>query len=215
MGSLLVLMMVAVPTIHYRETYRFGKRLRTVAEGKLYRSGCLTADGFEEAIEKYHIKTIVNLQDEAPDPDLLNTYFSPHTTRESELCRAKGVKFIFLAVDLVNSRDFPEKHAGTVDSFLQIMDDPSNYPVLIHCKAGLHRTGCLAALYRREYENWSPQEALRELKNHGFGEFVSSDANPYIVQYITGYHPRHANSSGTVPTQGIPIQGVSIQHKAP
>ena len=27
-----------------------------------------------------------------------------------------------------------------VDEFLQILDDEANYPVLLHCKAGLHRT---------------------------------------------------------------------------
>jgi tyrosine-protein phosphatase SIW14 len=195
MGVLLVLFMVAVPTVYYRQTYRYAKRLRPVAEGKVYRSGCMTADGFREAVDKYKIKTIINLQDEAPDPAVLNHYFTLRTTPESEVCRKLGVKFIFLPVELVNSRFFPQTHPATIDNFLKIMDDPANYPVLIHCKAGLHRTGVLTALYREEYEGWTPSEALHELKSHGFGEFVSSTANPYIVQYVTQYQPRAQRAS--------------------
>lgn len=190
MGTALVLMMVIVPAVHYRQTYRYAKRLRPVVEGKVYRSGCLTADGFRDAIQKYKIKTVINLQDEAPDPAVLNHYFTTRTTLESEVCKSMGVKFLFLHVELVNSRDFPQKHAPTVEKFLKLMDDPDTYPVLLHCKAGLHRTGVLAAMYRLEYEGWSANEALHELKNHGFGEFVSSSANPYIVQYVLQYHPR-------------------------
>lgn len=190
MGTVLVLMMVLVPTVHYRQTYRYAKRLRPVVEGRVYRSGCLTADGFRDAIHKYKIKTVINLQDEAPDPAVLNHYFTTRTTLESEVCKDLGVKFIFLPVELVNSRDFPRTHAPTVERFLQLMDDPDTYPVLLHCKAGLHRTGVLAAMFRIEYDGWAPYEALRELKNHGFGEFVSSSANPYIVQYILQYQPR-------------------------
>lgn len=190
MGALLVLMMVVVPTLRYRQNYRYAKRLRPVAEGKVYRSGCLTAEGFRDAIEKYKIKTVLNLQDEAPDPAVPNHYFTFRTKPESEVCRSMGVKFLFLHVELVNGKEFPRKRPATIDSFLKLMDDPDTYPILIHCKAGLHRTGVLAALYRQEYEGWSKEQALRELKNHGFGEFVSSAANPYIVQYILQYQPR-------------------------
>ena len=119
-----------------------------------------------------------------------NHYFTLQTTLESEVCKSMGTKFVFLPVELVNGRDFPRTHAPTIDSFLKLMDDPESYPVLIHCRAGLHRTGVLAALYRQEYECWSREEALRELKNNGFGEFVSSAANPYIVQYILRYRKR-------------------------
>ena len=86
------------------------------------------------------------------------------------------------------------------------MDDPASYPVLIHCKAGLHRTGILAALYRMEYEGWTREEALHELKAHGYGEFASTAANHYINQYVLGYQPRargqHALERSPRPAQG-------------
>jgi protein-tyrosine phosphatase len=67
------------------------------------------------------------------------------------------------------------------------MDDPANHPVLIHCRAGLHRTGVLAAVYHMEYEHWSPAEALLDLKANGFGEFAATAANDYVLQYILTY----------------------------
>jgi protein tyrosine/serine phosphatase len=60
----------------------------------------------------------------------------------------------------------------------------------LHCKAGLHRTGVLTAVYRMEYEGWSPQQALAELKANGFGDSKATSANDYIVQYILAYRPR-------------------------
>jgi tyrosine-protein phosphatase SIW14 len=67
------------------------------------------------------------------------------------------------------------------------MDDPTNYPVLIHCRAGLHRTGVLAAVYRMEYDGIGSEEAIQELKAHGFGEWPCTSANDYIKQYILTY----------------------------
>src|SRR5947209_8377807 len=101
MGALLVLMMVIVPAVRYRQNYRYAKRLRTVTEGRVYRSGCLTAEGLRDALKKYAIKTVLNLQDESPDPPVPLHYFSFRTTPESEVCRSMGVKFLFLAVELV------------------------------------------------------------------------------------------------------------------
>ena len=49
-------------------TYTHAKRLRVVTEGKVYRSGCMTAEGFADAVKKFGIRTIINLRDEAPEP---------------------------------------------------------------------------------------------------------------------------------------------------
>ena len=83
----------------------------------------------------------------------------------------------------------PAERPAAIDRYLELLDDPAVYPVLIHCRAGLHRTGCMAAVYRMEYEHFSRDAALRELKFHGFGEFNSTAANDYIVQYILTYRP--------------------------
>src|SRR5438105_5367803 len=120
MGALLVRMIVAVPAVHYRQTYRYAKRLRTVTEGKVYRSGCNTADGLRAAIQKYGIKFVLNLQEEAPDPNLSNHYFTWHTTPESEVCRDMGVKFRFFAVELGTGKECRGQKHPIIDAFLNI-----------------------------------------------------------------------------------------------
>jgi protein tyrosine/serine phosphatase len=187
LGLIVAFILIVVPIVYYRHSYTHSKRLREVSAGKLYRSGAMTGPGFRAAIERYGLKTIINLQEEAPDPDLPGGYFGGDTQKESELCRQHGVKYVTLTVDLLPRSRLGSERPAAIDAFLRIMDDPDNYPVLVHCRAGLHRTGCLVAVYRMEYDRWSRDDALSELKHHGFGEFACSSANDYISQYILAF----------------------------
>src|SRR5208282_4355786 len=180
-------LIAVVPIVHYRWEYTHAKRLREVTPGKFYRSGSMTADGFAEAVARYHIRTIINLQDEWPNPEIPQSYFGWKTINEKELCARLGVRYIFLPPDLISRRKVPQERPAAIDKFLAILADSDNYPVLIHCRAGLHRTGVMTAVYRMEYDGWTPAQALRELKANGFGEFPSTSANDYIVQYILTY----------------------------
>ena len=92
LGISVAAFLVVVPTMHYRAEYDYGRRLREVHAGVLYRSGCLTVEGFKDAVARLRIKTIVNLQDEWPDPQVRNSYFDTSTTSEIELCKSLGVK---------------------------------------------------------------------------------------------------------------------------
>jgi protein tyrosine/serine phosphatase len=158
-----------------------------VVPGKLYRSGQMTAEGFRNAIERLHIRTVVNLQEEYPDPDLKESYFDGSQIKESEVCSELGVKYVFIAPDLLPRRQAPPGRPEAIEKMLAVMDDPSNYPLLIHCRAGLHRTGCMAAIYRMEYEGWTPEQAVEEMKEHGFGSKDCTAANDYVYQYVLTY----------------------------
>jgi protein tyrosine/serine phosphatase len=186
-GVGIAVLLTVVPFVHYRAVYAHAKRLREVTPGRFYRSGQMTAEGFIEAVRRYRIKTIVNLQDEYPDPDVRLSFSNPATIKESELCRRLGVHYVYLPPDLIPRSKVPAHRPQAIDTFLNLLDRPGTYPVLVHCKAGLHRTGVMTAVYRMEYEKYSPADAHRELKANGFGEFVSTGANDYITQYILTY----------------------------
>jgi len=182
-ATLAVIFMTSIYA-YYRWRYEDGKRLRVVTPGKLYRSGQLSADGLDEAVSRFGIRTVLNLQNEAPDPTI-----KPGVS-ESEFLDSRGVKFVFLNVDLVKKWHAAEARPAAVARFIALMDNPDNFPMLIHCRAGLHRTGVLLALYRMEYEGWTRDEALRELKLHGFGRSACTARNDYIQQYVLFHEPR-------------------------
>jgi protein tyrosine/serine phosphatase len=173
--------------VYFRVEYTHGKRLREVDPGRVFRGGQMTVEGFTDAIRQHGIRTVINFQDEYPDPALRQSYLNAHTTPESELCRRLGVRYVFIAPDVVRHRDVPKRRPRAIEEFLAVMDDPASYPVLLHCHAGLHRTGIMTAIYRMEYQGWTVDEAMRELRANGFGLFVSTAANDYIMQYVLTY----------------------------
>jgi protein tyrosine/serine phosphatase len=117
------------------------------------------------------------------------------------------VRYVNLAPDLVSRLRVPREHPRAIDEFLALMDDEANYPVLIHCRAGLHRTGVLTAVYRMEYQGWSTAAAYRELKDMGFGQWVCDAANDYVQQYVLTYRRRPEKKSAIGSTKSeIPNQ---------
>jgi hypothetical protein len=200
--ALIVGIVVIAPIVFYRAVYAHDKRLREVTPGLVYRSGQLTAEGFIDACRSLGIKTIINLQDDFPDPDLSYRFLNWRTIKESDLCHMIGVRYVFIGPDLTWRRRVGRDRPEAIEQFLAVMDDPDSYPVLLHCKAGLHRTGCLAAVYRMEYEGWTPEQAVREMKANGFGEWACTSDNDYVLQYVLTYKRgvrKHARNSGQWP----------------
>jgi hypothetical protein len=185
----LVGLIVGGPFFFYRSTYAHDKRFKEVIPGRVYRSGQLTYAGFEDHVRRHGIRCIVNLQDDFPDPDISLGYWDRRTIPESVMCQQLGVKYVFIAPDLVPRRDVPERRPEAIDRLLELLDDERNLPALLHCRAGLHRTGCLSAVVRMEYQGWSVGEAYRELKAIGFGDWACTSANDYVQQYVLTYQP--------------------------
>lgn len=190
---LVVFFVVAPAVVHYRMRYDHFKRLRVVTTGKVYRSGQLSEAGLREAIRQLGLKAVVNLQDETPEP------IFPSGKLESEVCAEEGTRFIFLPPDTLSHKKATMARPRAVDEFLRIMDDSTNYPVLLHCRAGLHRTGTLVALYRIEYESWPCRDALIELQDNGFGRSDCNVRNDYLSQYLIHYQPRTRSARGDLP----------------
>jgi protein tyrosine/serine phosphatase len=196
-GCLLAVLIFAPAIIEFRSLYAHHKRLREVTPGKFYRSGQMTAEGFRDAIARLGIRTVINLQGEFPDPALENSYWSSKKSSEKQVCEAAGARYIVLdANGLRENRNDAAAVPEAVDGYLKLLDDPTIYPVLIHCRAGLHRTGLLTAVYRMEYEGWSHALAADELKANGFNVTVGRDdctaANDYVRQYLLNYRRRES-----------------------
>lgn len=123
------------------------KRFATVVEGRIYRSGRLSERQMAAAIDRYGFRTIVCLDPEREEID-------------RRLCREKGIE----------CRSFPMPSDGVGESeqfarILKLCDDPAHYPLLIHCRAGVARTGAAVALYRQIVQGWSFDAAIAELRS--------------------------------------------------
>lgn len=190
LGGVVVLLVLGPPVALYRFEYIQAKRFREVTPGRFYRSGQMTTAGFREVVERFHIKTVINLQHENRDPLLVDHWLGKGKITESELCQELGVRYVLLTPDLLPPNNRLDMEPPAVAEFRKLLDDESNYPVLLHCKAGLHRTGRLTAIYRMEYQGWSAGEALRELRANGYGYTAASESDEFIIQFVQNYVPR-------------------------
>jgi tyrosine-protein phosphatase SIW14 len=190
LGGVVVVLVLGPPLALYRFEYIHAKRFREVTPGRFYRCGQMTADGLREIVARHGIRTVINLQHENRDPLLRDHWLGKGTITESELCRQLGVRYVLLTPDLLPPDNRPDTEPPVVAEFLELLDDESNYPILLHCKAGLHRTGRLTAIYRMEYQGWSAGEALRELRANGYGYLAASEADVFIIQFVQHYVPR-------------------------
>ena len=125
----------------------------TISEGKVYKSGVIPPDELESYVKKYKIKSIVDLRFPGTGDDVNN----PEDAAELE-----AEKIAIAKIDGVNYFNDGSDQVPTKENlvlFYKIMDNPANYPVLIHCYHGVGRAELYSAVYRIEYENWDKDKA--------------------------------------------------------
>src|SRR5437764_13909030 len=133
LAAAVVLLIVGLPSARFRAQYAHAKRFREVAPGRCYRSGQMTAAGFRQMLDRHHIKTVINLQHEDPDPHLADGWLGKRHVREKDLCRQLGVAYHLITPDILPKPNRLDLQPPAVADFLTILDDEEAYPVLIHC----------------------------------------------------------------------------------
>jgi tyrosine-protein phosphatase SIW14 len=191
LGILLITAMATTVGLYYRANFETTKRFRVVSPGKFYRCAILDADGLRRVISEHKIKTVINLMHENPDPLLPQNFWNKKPLEtESAVCAEAGADFRLLTFDAFPRELPPGQRPQVIDNYLKLLDDPAIYPVLIHCAAGLHRTGELTAIYRMEYEGWSKAAATREMRGNGFGDYACTTADDMVYNMVEKYQPR-------------------------
>ena len=146
----------------------------------------------QQLLTDHHIRTVVCLRDGN----------DPADESEETWVNAKGLNF----VRIMPRPWFPDE-AGNIPAetcakeFRAVMDDPANYPVLVHCYAGIHRTGILCALFRMDYQGWTHTQAESEMRLMGY---TILDGHDDVLGYLAKHRPQ-------VPSKTVPITPVLRQ----
>jgi len=154
----------------------------TITEGKVYKSGVIPPDEIADYVNKYHIKSIVDLRYPGTADLENNPEIPAELTAEKEAVeKIPGVNYFNNGSDQV-----PQQQ--NLDTFFKIMDNPANYPVLIHCYHGVGRAEMYSALYRVEYENFSNEEARQNVRT--LIKWSSFDDGTPKGEYLKAYQSR-------------------------
>ena len=178
--SLLAVVLVLVGKYVY--DMNINHNFETITEEKVYKSGVIPPDQLKDYINKYHIKSIVDLRFPGTI-DLVNNPEIPAelTAEKNAIEKIKGVNYFNNGSDQVPK---PEN----LKTFFRIMDNPSNYPVLIHCYHGVGRAELYSAIYRIEYENFTNEEARNGVRT--LIKWSSFDDGKPKGEYLKTYKSR-------------------------
>ncbi|KAI1769809.1 tyrosine phosphatase family-domain-containing protein [Hypoxylon cercidicola] len=69
----------------------------------------------------------------------------------------------------------------TMQSILSVVNDRKNYPLLIHCNQGKHRTGCVVGVLRKINE-WDTTSIIQE-----YSKFAEPKVRDTDVKYLTDF----------------------------
>ena len=130
---------------------------------KVFRGAQPTEEGFRQ-LKAAGVKTVINLR--------------PEDKRETDLVESLGMKAVYLPLPPLGA----PTHAETL-SFLKTALDPANGKVFFHCYHGVDRTGTMAAALRIARDGWTAEQAIAELREHGFHEAGQKAKLNYIQRF--------------------------------
>jgi len=139
----------------------------------IYRGGQPNADNFRQ-LAAIGVKTVLDLRGDSE--------------RDSKvLAEEAGLRYINLP--LADKR-YPQPDAA--QRFLEIVNDPSIWPVYVHCEGGRHRTGAMIAVYRITNDGWDIDRTYQEMKDFGFYSRLGHGCyRDYVNDYYHNWQENH------------------------
>jgi predicted protein tyrosine phosphatase len=148
------------------------KRFGAVQEGQLYRSGLLSSALVKNILLKYKIKVIINLAADSPD--------GRDQKAEKQTAAELGIERLTFPLNGDGTGDV-NNYARAIAAIVRA--EQEHKPVLVHCNAGLQRTGGVIATY----------QLLVEQKDQSFvyREFTRYDRDPWndtaLFKYVNSH----------------------------
>ncbi|HXD16181.1 MAG TPA: dual specificity protein phosphatase family protein [Vicinamibacterales bacterium] len=125
------------------------------------------------------VKTVIDLQADGP-------------SNEAGLVQAAGMNFVRIGMTTTKAPTDAQ-----IAQFLDIVNDPANQPVYVHCAGGRHRTGTMTALYRMTNDGWTAAQAYKEMQQYRFEGFPD---HPVLRNYVYAYTPARPKQPAVLAT---------------
>jgi protein tyrosine/serine phosphatase len=133
----------------------------------IYRSS-YPQHGHFQTLADLGLKTIITLVSDTPSSAYENFLASNGITHHRIYIIANKDPDIFTPAEIV-------------DKVLNLMLDPDNYPLLVHCNKGKHRTGCIVACFRK-VTGWTDDTAIEE-----YEQYSKPKERPLDKEFIRHY----------------------------
>jgi len=118
-------------------------------------------------LQKMGIRTVIDLQKDG-------------IFQEASWVKNAGMRFY--RIPLSSTKPATEEQTRY---FLQLVNDPTNWPVYVHCAGGRHRTGAMTAIYRITNDSWTPDRAFDEMQKFGWYSFPNHGSlKKYVYRYF-------------------------------
>ncbi|WOL18729.1 hypothetical protein Cni_G27526 [Canna indica] len=135
-----------------------------VVDRGIYRSGFPASENLP-FLKTLNLRSIVYLCPE------------PYPEVNAEFVRSQGIRLFQFGIE--GSREaFETLSNHTIIEALEVLLDIRNHPILIHCKRGKHRTGCLVGCFRK-LQSWCLSSVHEEYIN-----FASAKARMSDMKFI-------------------------------
>lgn len=142
----------------------------SVKDEVLYRSAQPSGADLRMIVEKYGVKSIINLRGANPGQQWYDN--------ELAVSQELGLKRVDISMSV---KRLPHR-----DDLILLLDayEELPRPILIHCKAGADRTGEAAAIFAMDHLKWSRRKAAGQLHPY-FGHFPDFEpAKTYFIREV-------------------------------
>ncbi len=139
----------------WRQVTYYPKRFAPVVEGRLYRSGEVSPLQLGRIQQDFGIGRVVCLL----NPE------APETQAERAAAERLGIEWLNIPLTGDGA-----SNAADRARIAELLLDENAPPTLVHCSAGVNRTGLAVGLYRIHAQNWSYDQVLGELRRLDFDD---------------------------------------------
>ncbi|KAK4721813.1 hypothetical protein R3W88_012046 [Solanum pinnatisectum] len=103
----------------------------------------------------------------------------PYPEENLEFLRINNIKLFQFGID--GTKEPSAMSSSAITEALKVITDVRNHPVLIHCKRGKHRTGCLVGCLRK-LQNWCMSAVVEEYKHFAGTKWRETDVK-FLEKY--------------------------------